>query len=315
MNYIKRPHYLDFLRRHRGRQIIKVVSGVRRAGKSVLFQLYKEELLATGVDEDQIISINFEDLSYYDLRHFQTLFAYIKEQLIGEKTYYIFLDEIQHVEKFELVADSLFILPNVDLYLTGSNAYFMSSQLATNLTGRYVEIEVLPLSFEEYLSGQSLSENLNTTEIFNNYLFSAFPYLLQTSSYAEKIDYLRGIYNSILLNDIVTRLGNPNPTIIERIVRTLLSSTGSLISTNKIRNTLVSQNVSISHNTLENYLTTLTDSLLFYSVPRFDVKGRALLQRLEKYYPVDLGLRHLLLPDHKEDIDHIHSSSLLLHFL
>lgn len=305
MNYIKRPHYLDFLRRHRDRQIIKVVSGVRRAGKSVLFQLYKEELLATGVDEDQIISINFEDLSYYDLRHFQTLFAYIKERLVEEKTYYIFLDEIQHVEKFELVADSLFILPNVDLYLTGSNAYFMSSQLATNLTGRYVEIEVLPLSFEEYLSGPSLSENLNTTEIFNNYLFSAFPYLLQTSSYAEKIDYLRGIYNSILLNDIVTRLGNPNPTIIERIVRTLLSSTGSLISTNKIRNTLVSQNVSISYNTLENYLTTLTDSLLFYSVPRFDVKGRALLQRLEKYYPVDLGLRHFLLPDHKEDIGHI----------
>ncbi|HHE3282715.1 TPA: ATP-binding protein, partial [Streptococcus pneumoniae] len=296
---------LDFLRRHRDRPIIKVVSGVRRAGKSVLFQLYKEELLATGVDEDQIIFINFEDLSYYDLRHFQTLFAYIKDQLVSKKTYYIFLDEIQYVEKFELVADSLFILANVDLYLTGSNAYFMSSQLATNLTGRYVEIEVLPLSFEEYLSGQSLTENLNTTEIFNNYLFSAFPYLLQTSSYDEKIDYLRGIYNSILLNDIVTRLGKPNPTIIERIVRTLLSSTGSLISTNKIRNTLVSQNVSISHNTLENYLTTLTDSLLFYSVPRFDVKGRALLQRLEKYYPVDLGLRHLLLPDHKEDIRHI----------
>lgn len=305
MNYIKRPHYLDFLRKHRDRPIIKVVSGVRRAGKSVLFQLYKEELLATGVDEDQIIFINFEDLSYYDLRHFQTLFAYIKDQLVSKKTYYIFLDEIQYVEKFELVADSLFILANVDLYLTGSNAYFMSSQLATNLTGRYVEIEVLPLSFEEYLSGQSLTENLNTTEIFNNYLFSAFPYLLQTSSYDEKIDYLRGIYNSILLNDIVTRLGKPNPTIIERIVRTLLSSTGSLISTNKIRNTLVSQNVSISHNTLENYLTTLTDSLLFYSVPRFDVKGRALLQRLEKYYPIDLGLRHLLLPDHKEDIRHI----------
>ena len=305
MNYIKRQHYLNFLRRHRDKQIIKVVSGVRRAGKSVLFQLYKEELLADGVDENQIISINFEDLSYYDLRNFQTLFAYIKEQLVGEKTYYIFLDEIQHVEKFELVADSLFILPNVDLYLTGSNAYFMSSNLATNLTGRYVEIEVLPLSFAEYLSGQPLSENRNKAEIFNDYLFSAFPYLLQTTSYAEKIDYLRGIYHSILLNDIVTRLGNPNPTIIERIVRTLLSSTGSLISTNKIRNTLVSQNTSISHDTLEKYLKALTDSLLFYSVPRFDVKGRALLQRLEKYYPVDLGLRHLLIPDHKEDFGHI----------
>ena len=305
MNYIKRQQYLNFLRRHRDKQIIKVVSGVRRSGKSVLFQLYKEELLADGVAEDQIISINFEDLSYYDLRHFQTLFAYIKEKLAEEKKYYIFLDEIQHVEKFELVADSLFILPNVDLYLTRSNAYFMSSELATNLTGRYVEIEVLPLSFEEYLSAQPLSEDTNTAAIFNNYLFSAFPYLLQTSSYAEKIDYLRGIYHSILLNDIVTRLGNPNPTIIERIVRNLLSSTGSLISTNKIRNTLVSQNTSISHDTLEKYLKALTDSLLFYSVPRFDVKGRALLQRLEKYYPVDLGLRHLLIPDHKEDFGHI----------
>ena len=305
MNYIQRPHYLNFLRRHRDRQIIKVVSGVRRAGKSVLFQLFREELLSDGVTEEQIIAINFEDLTYYDLRDFKTLYGHLKERLVGDKKYYIFLDEIQHVDKFELVADSLFILPNVDLYLTGSNAYFMSSQLATNLTGRYVEIEVLPLSFQEYLSGQQISGFKNKVTIFNDYLFSAFPYLLQTTSYNEKIDYLRGIYNSILLNDIVTRLGNPNPAIIERIVRTLLSSTGSLISTNKIRNTLTSQGISLSHATLENYLTTLTDSLLFYAVPRFDVKGRALLQRLEKYYPVDLGLRRLLLPDHKEDIGHI----------
>ncbi|MGT2716548.1 ATP-binding protein [Streptococcus respiraculi] len=305
MNYIQRPFYLEFLRRHRDRQIIKVVTGVRRAGKSVLFQLFKEELLKEGVNENQIISINFEDLSFYDLRNFRALHTYITELLVEDKKYYIFLDEIQHVEQFELVADSLFISQNVDLYLTGSNAYFMSSQLATNLTGRYVEIEILPLSFEEYLSGQNIPEHKSRIEWFNDYLFSAFPYLLQTSSYAEKIDYLRGIYHSILLNDIVTRLGNPNPTIIERIVRTLLSSVGSLVSTNKIRNTLISQGVSLSHATLENYLTTLTNSLLFYAVPRFDVKGRALLQRLEKYYPVDLGFRRLLLPDHKEDIGHI----------
>ncbi|MER0123506.1 ATP-binding protein [Streptococcus sp. ZJ93] len=305
MNYIQRPFYLEFLRRHRDRQIIKVVTGVRRAGKSVLFQLFKEELLKEGIEEKQIISINFEDLRFYDLRDFRTLYTYITDLLVEDKTYYIFLDEIQHVEQFELVADSLFISQNVDLYLTGSNAYFMSSQLATNLTGRYVEIEILPLSFEEYLSGQNFPEHKNRMESFDDYLFSAFPYLLQTSSYAEKIDYLRGIYNSILLNDIVTRLGNPNPTVIERIVRTLLSSVGSLVSTNKIRNTLISQGVSLSHATLENYLTTLTDGLLFYAVPRFDVKGRALLQRLEKYYPVDLGFRRLLLPDHKEDIGHM----------
>lgn len=305
MNYIQRPLYLEFLRRHRDHQIIKVVSGVRRAGKSVLFQLFKEELLKEGIAEEQIISINFEDLTFYDLRDFKVLYAYIKERLDENKKHYIFLDEIQHVDQFELVADSLFIDPNIDLYLTGSNAYFMSGQLATNLTGRYVEIEVLPLSFEEYLAGKELTEQNSRVGHFNDYLFSAFPYLLQTSTYMEKIDYLRGIYNSILLNDIVSRLGNPNPAVIERIVRVLLSSVGSLISTNKIRNTLISQGVSLSHATLENYLTALTDSLLFYAVPRFDVKGRALLQRLEKYYAVDLGFRSLLLPDHKEDVGHM----------
>ncbi|EMB75954.1 ATP-binding protein [Streptococcus mutans] len=305
MNYIQRPLYLEFLRRHRDHQIIKVVSGVRRAGKSVLFQLFKEELLKEGIAEEQIISINFEDLTFYDLRDFKVLYAYIKERLYENKKHYIFLDEIQHVDQFELVADSLFIDPNIDLYLTGSNAYFMSGQLATNLTGRYVEIEVLPLSFEEYLAGKELTEQNSRVGHFNDYLFSAFPYLLQTSTYMEKIDYLRGIYNSILLNDIVSRLGNPNPAVIERIVRVLLSSVGSLISTNKIRNTLISQGVSLSHATLENYLTALTDSLLFYAVPRFDVKGRALLQRLEKYYAVDLGFRSLLLPDHKEDAGHM----------
>ncbi|MFA9487550.1 MULTISPECIES: ATP-binding protein [unclassified Mannheimia] len=305
MKLVSRPDYLAFLRRHKDKNIIKVVSGVRRAGKSVLFQLFKNELIAQGVAEDHIISVNFEDLSFYNLRDFRLLNQYITERLRDEQKHYIFLDEIQHVEKFELVADSLFIKPNVDLYLTGSNAYFMSSELATNLTGRYVEIEVLPLSFQEYLQGVESSNVENVGRLFNEYLFSAFPYLLQTESYVERVEYLRGIYHSILLNDIVPRIGNPNPSVIERIVRTLLSSIGSLISTNKIRNTLASQQVTLSHTSLENYLQTLTDSLLFYAVPRFDVKGRALLQRLEKYYVVDLGFRNLLLPDHQEDFGHL----------
>lgn len=306
MKLIARPHYLDFLRRHKNKNIIKVVSGVRRAGKSVLFELFRKELLAQGIRKNHIISINFEDLTFYDLRDFRALNQYLTERLIDDEKHYIFLDEIQHVEKFELVADSLFIKSNVDLYLTGSNAYFMSSELATNLTGRYVEIEVQPLSFQEYLQGVEVKPEVeNLPKWFNEYLFSAFPYLLQTESYTERVEYLRGIYHSILLNDIVPRIGNPNPSIIERIVRTLLSSVGSLISTNKIRNTLASQQVTVSHISLDNYLQTLTDSLLFYAVPRFDVKGRALLQRLEKYYAVDLGFRHLLLPDHQEDFGHL----------
>lgn len=303
MTIIARPLYLDFLRRHRDRQLIKVISGVRRAGKSVLFQLFKEELLASGVVEEQIISINFEDLTYYDLREFRRLNSYIEERLVKDKTNYIFLDEIQHVPQFELVADSLFIKSNVDLYLTGSNAHFMSSQLATNLTGRYVELEVLPLSFKEYWEGGG--EGQSRVDDFNRYFFSAFPYLLQTRGQIERIEYLRGVYHSILLNDIVPRLGKVSPSMLERIIRCLLSSLGSQISANKIRNTLVSQGASIAHSTLETYLDGLTDSLLFYAVPRFDVRGRALLQRLEKYYVVDLGFRHLLLPDHQEDMGHL----------
>lgn len=304
MKWINRPEYVAFLNRHRNRQVIKVISGVRRAGKSVLFQLFRQELIQSGVAENQILVINFEDLRYYELRDFRALNRYLEEQLQTQETYYIFLDEIQHVDQFELVADSLFIKPNVDLYLTGSNAYFMSSDLATNLTGRYVQLEVLPLSFSEYVAGRE-EDSLSPSQLFNDYLFSAFPYLLQTESYRESIEYLQGLYSTILLNDVLPRAGAASPDLLERLVRTLLSSMGSPISTNKIRNTLISQGVKVSNTTLEGYLDALLDSLLFYAVPRFDVKGRTLLQRLEKFYCVDLGFRQLLLPDHQEDLGHM----------
>lgn len=304
MKWINRPEYVAFLNRHRNRQVIKVISGVRRAGKSVLFQLFRQELIQSGVAENQILVINFEDLRYYELRDFRALNRYLEEQLQTQETYYIFLDEIQHVDQFELVADSLFIKPNVDLYLTGSNAYFMSSDLATNLTGRYVQLEVLPLSFSEYVAGRE-EDSLSPSQLFNDYLFSAFPYLLQTESYRESIEYLQGLYSTILLNDVLPRAGAASPDLLERLVRTLLSSMGSPISTNKIRNTLISQGVKVSNTTLEGYIDALLDSLLFYAVPRFDVKGRTLLQRLEKFYCVDLGFRQLLLPDHQEDLGHM----------
>lgn len=304
MKWINRPEYVAFLNRHRNRQVIKVISGVRRAGKSVLFQLFRQELIQSGVAENQILVINFEDLRYYELRDFRALNRYLEEQLQTQETYYIFLDEIQHVDQFELVADSLFIKPNVDLYLTGSNAYFMSSDLATNLTGRYVQLEVLPLSFSEYVAGRE-EDSLSPSQLFNDYLFSAFPYLLQTESYRERIEYLQGLYSTILLNDVLPRAGAASPDLLERLVRTLLSSMGSPISTNKIRNTLISQGVKVSNTTLEGYLDALLDSLLFYAVPRFDVRGRTLLQRLEKFYCVDLGFRQLLLPDHQEDLGHM----------
>ncbi|MFT4245020.1 MAG: ATP-binding protein [Micrococcaceae bacterium] len=199
------------------------------------------------------------------------------------------LDEIQYVDKFELVVDSLFIKDNVDLYITGSNAYYMSGELATNLTGRYVEKEVQPLSFAEYYSW---SPEKDIEKDFNEYWFSAFPYLIHTDSYAEKIEYLQGVYNSILINDVIARAGKADKEIIERVMRTVLSSIGSITSINKMRNTLASQNVKLANNTtLERYVSALCDGSLLYSVPRFDVKGRGLLQRLEKYYASDLELR------------------------
>lgn len=302
MKPIVRQTYLDFLYRHKDKPVIKVVTGIRRAGKSTLFALYKQELIEQGVKKEQIISINFEDLQYYELRDFLKLNDFIVSQLSDGQTYYIFLDEIQHVDKFELVADSLFIKDNVDLYITGSNAHFMRGDLATNLTGRYVEIEVLPLSFQEFYTWKKVqNEKQSDIEIFDEYKFSAFPYLIRTTSYAEKIDYISALYNSILVNDIFPRSSASSPELLQRIIRTLLSSIGSPISINKIKNTLNSQNITISNTTLEKYISAILDSYLFYSVPRYNVRGRALLQRLEKFYVADLGLRNYLLPDHHFD--------------
>ncbi|MFT4186897.1 MAG: ATP-binding protein [Micrococcaceae bacterium] len=300
---IKRAAYQEFLKRHRGKPIIKVITGLRRAGKSMIFELFKKDLKASGVKQSNIISLNFEDLKYYELRDYKKLHKYLEAQIKSNKKHYILLDEIQHVDKFELVVDSLFIKDNVDLYITGSNAYYMSGELATNLTGRYVEKEVQPLSFAEYYSWSSEKD---IEKAFNEYWFSAFPYLIHTESYVEKIEYLQGVYNSILINDVIARAGKADKEIIERVMRTVLSSIGSITSINKMRNTLASQNVKLANNTtLERYVSALCDGLLLYSVPRFDVKGRELLQRLEKYYASDLGFRNLLLPDHQEDTGHL----------
>jgi predicted AAA+ superfamily ATPase len=300
---IKRKLYQEFLYRHKDKKIIKVLSGVRRSGKTTILQIFKESLLDDAVLEEQIHSINFEDLKYYELRDFQKLNEYLMESLIDGKKNYIFLDEIQHVNKFEIVVDSLFVQENVDVYITGSNAYFMSGELATNLTGRYVEKEVLPFSFKEYYLANE-NKDLNREELFDDYLFSALPYLSNTNDNQEKTEYLQGIYDSILAKDIVLRTGASDVSFIERILRTICSSLGSIVSINKLSNTLNSVGFKISNQTLEKYIDGMVDSKILYSVPRFDIKSKELLQRLEKYYLVDLGFKNLLLPDHLEDRGH-----------
>lgn len=305
MPLIQREQYLEFLRRHKDQDVIKVVSGVRRCGKSTLFELFKQELLASGVKANQIISINFEDLEYEPLQEYHALHEYIVERLIPETSMYVFLDEVQHVPQFEKVVGSLFIKPNVDIYITGSNAYFMSSDIATLLTGRYVQVEMLPLSFKEFHSAYS-QQNLSDMDIYNLYIeHSSFPRLVHVEDDESIDEYLESILNTVILKDIVTRLKITDVPLLLDIIKYLLANIGSLINPTKIANTLTSYGRKTDNKTVEKYLQGLKDGLLIYEVDRFDVKGKALLQRNAKYYVVDSAFRKFLLSRTDSDRGHI----------
>lgn len=305
MPLIQREQYLAFLRRHKDQDVIKVVSGVRRCGKSTLFELFKQELLASGVKANQIIFINFEDLEYEPLQEYHALHEYIVERLIPETPMYVFLDEVQHVPQFEKVVGSLFIKPNVDIYITGSNAYFMSSDIATLLTGRYVQVEMLPLSFKEFHSAYS-QQNLSDMDIYNLYIeHSSFPRLVHVEDDESIDEYLESILNTVILKDIVTRLKITDVPLLLDIIKYLLANIGSLINPTKIANTLTSYGRKTDNKTVEKYLQGLKDGLLIYEVDRFDVKGKALLQRNAKYYVVDSAFRKFLLSRTDSDRGHI----------
>ena len=305
MPLIQREQYLAFLRRHKDQDVIKVVSGVRRCGKSTLFELFKQELLASGVKANQIISINFEDLEYEPLQEYHVLHEYIVERLIPDIPMYVFLDEVQHVVQFEKVVGSLFIKPNVDIYITGSNAYFMSSDIATLLTGRYVQVEMLPLSFKEFHSAYS-QQNLSDMDMYNLYIeHSSFPRLVHVEDDESIDEYLESILNTVILKDIVTRLKITDVPLLLDIIKYLLANIGSLINPTKIANTLTSYGRKTDNKTVEKYLQGLKDGLLIYEVDRFDVKGKALLQRNAKYYVVDSAFRKFLLSRTDSDRGHI----------
>ena len=323
---IDRKEYLDFLVKSKDRQIIKVVSGVRRCGKSTLFEIYKDFLLENGVAKNQIISINFEDMDYEELTDYKKLYEYIKSKMIGDKKNYIFLDEIQHVDKFEKVVDSLFIKENTDLYITGSNAYFMSSELATLLSGRYIELKMLPLSFKEYYQAKLEYEKLEQKEnrilktliqYYNEYIVnSSFPYTLQLDSDLKNIhEYLSGIYNSVLLKDIVARLKISDVMRLESVVKYIFDNIGNLTSLSKIANTLTSMGRKTDAKTIEKYIRGLTDSLLVHEVSRYNIKGKEFLSTLSKYYVADLGLRQMILGNRNIDMGHILENIIYLELL
>ena len=323
---IDRKEYLDFLVKSKDRQIIKVVSGVRRCGKSTLFEIYKDFLLENGVAKNQIISINFEDMDYEELTDYKKLYEYIKSKMIEDKRNYIFLDEIQHVDKFEKVVDSLFIKENTDLYITGSNAYFMSSELATLLSGRYIELKMLPLSFKEYYQAKLEYEKLEQKEnrilktliqYYNEYIVnSSFPYTLQLDSDLKNIhEYLSGIYNSVLLKDIVARLKISDVMRLESVVKYIFDNIGNLTSLSKIGNTLTLMGRKTDAKTIEKYIRGLTDSLLVHEVSRYNIKGKEFLSTLSKYYVADLGLRQMILGNRNIDMGHILENVIYLELL
>lgn len=324
MERIEREEYLEFLKNHKDKQIIKVVSGIRRAGKSTLFEIYKDYLQKNGVEKNQIISINFEDLEYEEYTDYKKLYKFIKDNLLENKKNYIFLDEIQHVNKFEKVVDSLFIKENVDLYITGSNAYFMSGELATLLSGRYVELEILPLSFKEYCEGkkqqeikkegQELSKSL--MQRYNDYIFeSSFPYTLQIDKKENIREYLMGIYNSVLLKDVVSRLKISDVMMLESVVKYMFDNIGNITAIKKIVDAMTSLGRKIDVKTVEKYLSGLIDSMILYKVNRYNIKGKAYLSNLSKYYIVDIGLRNQLLGNRNIDFGHIFENIIYLELL
>lgn len=302
---IPRKEYMDFLMRSKDLQIIKVVSGIRRCGKSTLFELYRAYLLNQGIDESQLIYINFEDLDYDHLHHYRALYDYIMPLLNREKMNYIFLDEIQHVQQFEKAVDSLFIKKNVDLYITGSNAYFMSGELATLLSGRYLELKMLPLSFSEYCIGNS--QNISIPQKYTSYLMnSSFPYTVQLGNQYQVIqDYLQGLYNTVIIKDVISRYKISDVTMLEDVVKFVFDNIGNPLSMTKIANTMTSNGRKIDSKTVEKYMKALVDSLIIYKAKRYNIKGKQYLTTLEKYYVVDIGLRYMLLGKRSTDVGHI----------
>lgn len=314
MQLFPRSEYQKQLRAFRDKQLIKVITGVRRCGKSSLLSLLRESLLADGVEDERIVSINFEDFDADPLREPKALHDYLKSRLVPGKMTYILLDEIQLVNDFTRVVDSLFIRDNVDLYITGSNANLLSTEIATMLTGRYVEIKMLPLSFREFVEATKVGDSLSAA--YRRYLEkSSFPLALELDTDQSVRAYLEGVLTTILFKDVVSRCKVNDASVLESLVRFLFDSIGSELSTRKIANTLSSTRHSADAKTIDKYLSGLVDSQLFYEAKRFDVKGRRLLSRLEKYYAVDLALRRIVLGRSGTDVGHMLENVIYLELL
>ena len=303
---IQRNEYLNELIKWKHDDLIKVVTGIRRCGKSTLLKLFAEHLKSEGVSEEQIIFINFEDLKNENLQDYKSLYNYVTQRLCKDKWTYILLDEIQNVKDFQKAVDSLYVQKNVDIYITGSNAYMLSGELATLLSGRYIEISMLPFSFKEYMQVSNLSKE----DSFNRFLkFGSFPYSIVSNSSEDKVfQYLEGIYNTIILKDIEDRQNRKNGkkvvdvALLKSISKYLADVVGNPVSIKKIADYLNSNGRKVSDHTASDYVDALTEAFIFYQVDRYDVQGKELLKTNKKYYIVDTGLRSYLLAKNNLDL-------------
>lgn len=314
---IERKEYLEKLKSFKDKDLIKVITGIRRCGKSTLFDLFINYLKETGISDNQIIKVNLEDADY-DFENYKELYDYINKKIDSKKQYYVFIDEVQNVPLFQKAVDSLYIKKNVDVYITGSNAYLLSGELATLLSGRYVEIKMLPLSFKEYLSAFT-DKTKSNYEYFLDYMRNGgMPGNLSIiKDNPNDLDmYLEGIFTTVIYKDIITRNNITDKMLLESILRFIFDSIGSPISTKKISDTLTSKGMPTSNHTVENYISAFIDSFLIYKAERFDVKGKNLLVRDYKYYVVDQGLRSYLLGKKADsDMGHILENIVYLELL
>lgn len=310
---IQRPLYINELKSFKDKKLIKVVTGIKECGKSTIFDLYCDYLKSQGVSEEQIIHINLEEHEFDFIEKYNQLYEYVEERMLKDKMNYIFLDEVQRVDMFQKACDSLYIKKNVDLYITGSNAQLLSGELATLLSGRYVEIKMLPLSFKEYIS--HVGEN-DLIIKYNKYITeSSFPYALDLESNKEKRAYLDGIFNTIILKDIAQRKKISDISMLEDITKFMFDSVGNLCSATKIANTMSSKGRKISVPTVESYLNALIEAFVLYKVERYDIKGKQYLSSGAKYYLSDIGLRYYLLGSKKADDGHVLENIVYLELL
>ncbi|HNW83754.1 MAG TPA: ATP-binding protein [bacterium] len=311
---IKRDSYLKKLIGFKDHPLIKVITGIRRCGKSTLLELFREYLLENGVKNDQIISINFEDMNFSDLDNAQKLYDFVNSSLKKNAKNYVFLDEIQKVADFQKAVDSLYIKKNVDIYITGSNAHLLSGELATLLSGRYVEIEMLPLSFKEYIEFTGKND---LSRKFADYVrYSSFPFAVYLNNDAGKVrDYLSGIYNTVILRDVAAKKKIADILMLESVVRFMFDNIGSLLSTKKIADTMTFDGRKISTHTVESYISALMDSFIIYRAKRYDVKGKQYLKTNDKYYICDIGLRSFLLGNKGGDAGYVLENVIYLELL